>query len=1542
MKQTFETILTKIRKESKNTAELGFKFEKLTKDFLTTDKHYANRFEKIWLWKEYPKNDGHDTGIDIVAKERVSGNLCAIQCKCYADDGTLDMKSVSTFLAKAASMKMKNKMLVYTGDNITDHAQKVTKDSKCTILRKYHLLDSSIEWNTFPKLSVKNPKTLRPHQQIAVKDVLHGLSTHDRGKMIMACGTGKTLASLHIAEQQVGKGGIILYLVPSISLILQSMRQWSENATLKHYYLAVCSDKSTGEDGSITELESPVSTDYQTLSPYLKSRPKNTLTVIFSTYHSIDVVRKTMGKQSFDLILCDEAHRTTGVEDKSFFTIVHKNSNINAKKRLYMTATPRVYSDVIQAKFGKVIYSMDDEEKYGPEFHKLSFTDAVKQKILADFKVKIAIVPADVVDKDFQQSVADKDNSIPLDERTLLAAVWHGLKYPDDDKHPKLLQRVIAFANRIDRSMMFAGKITDGNDVNRSFANVVKQYEEKKHSGFGVDVEHVDGKTKALERRDKLRWLDESTSDPNTCRILSNARCLAEGVDVPALDGVIFLNPRKSRVDVVQSVGRVMRRSKNKDFGYVILPVAIPAGIEKHEALNDNKTFKVVWQVLNALRSHDEDFGSEINTLILDKRTENTNPTPRISVSVLDDGYEDKEIQTKFFDKVKSKLVDKVGDINYYDKYGQTIGQTAHTIQVRIRNKMKSNGMIKQEIQKFHSSLQIMINDSVTEEATVQVISQHMVLSRVFDVLFQGEFTSHNPISNSFDKMIKKIKLDEELDELKDFYNDVKNETRHMTTREARQDFIKKIYGNFFESVDKKNTEQHGIVFTPVEVVDFIIHSTQHLCKKHFDVEFNDRSVKVLEPFAGTGTFITRLLESGLITSNIYEKYKHDLYANELILLAYYIATVNIETTYSSLRKGNKHVSFTGIAYVDTLRLNPKYRLNIRHREESHTLDDTFKVAHERIRNQRGAHIHVIMGNPPYSAGPSNFNDDNSKISYPEIDKNIKNTYALKANTKKISALFDSYIRAFRWASDRLGPSGIISFITSARFLTTDTTSGFRAFIAEEFNEIWCFDLRGNARAQGEIRRQEGGNVFGFGSRTPVAITILVKNPTKKGCTIHYKDIGDYHNREKKLDIIRDFKSIQGIKNWLTIKPDKYYDWMNHRTNTFSEYTQMGNEYVKSGKNTNAIFRLYTTGLKTSRDVWAYNSSENVLSNNMKRHINFCNNQDLNNLITNHKQAQWTKDLISKLRKSKPIFNKNNIRIALYRPFFKQFLYFDYVYNSGINIIPKLFPNKYSKNLVIFIPEKITIEHSTFVTDVIPDLHLIASGQCFPLYVYEKNGDKKFNITDFALSEYQNYYQNKTLTKKDIFYYVYGLLHHSEYRKKFANNLIRELPRIPMAPKFQKFKEAGEKLINLHLNFDTCKRYDLGKPKNKFSKVTSIRFGFKKDNKKRIKDITTIQINKMTVFDNIPNIQYSINGRTPLEWIIDRYKITTNRKSGIINDPCTNKDMISIIERAVYVGVESDKIIQNLPKEFEPEYWKSKKGGLDQYNNSSQPTQSLL
>ena len=1532
--KTFDDVLSEIRTNAKSTSELGRQFERLTRDFFKIDSMYSRRFRKVYLWSEWPKRDGTDTGIDIIA-EQFDGKLCAVQCKCYDDYASLDMKSVAKFLAKANSLDIENKILVYTGDTFTNHAQKLLQDSKCAIIDQEHFRSSSIDWNNFPKLArIKDQKRLRPHQISAVQDVIHGFKGTSRGKLIMACGTGKTITALHIAERQVGVGGIVLYVVPSISLILQSMREWSDNANIIHNYMAVCSDKSTGEDGSITELESPVSTDYSTLRPYILSRPKSAMTVIFSTYHSLDVIKQAAQDISFDLILCDEAHRTTGVEDKSFFTVIHKDSNIHGKKRLYMTATPRVYSDVIQAKMGKVIYSMDNEEKYGPTFHRLSFTAAVKKGVLADFRVKIAIVPADKVDKQFQQAVADDDNSIPLDERTLLAAVWHGLSYPDDNKNPKLLQRVIAFANRIDRSLMFAGEITDGNNIDRSFASIVSQYEQTRKTGHSVQVKHMDGKTRAIERRDKLRWLDESTGDPKTCRIVSNARCLSEGVDVPALDGVIFLNPRKSRVDVVQSVGRVMRKSEGKRYGYVILPVAIPAGVEYHAALDNNKTFAVVWQVLNALRSHDESFGAEINSLILDKNTENTNPTPRISVSVLDDSFIDNEPITKFFDHVKSQLVKKVGDIDYYDKYGEKIGHTARTIQARIEN-LLSNKTIQYKIDTFHTSLKELINDSISKQDTIQAIAHHMVLAPVFDALFTGQFTSYNPISRAFESIVKEMGLREELETLEEFYDEVNQEIKNINSDQARQAFIKKIYGNFFESADKKGSEQHGIVYTPIEIVDFIINSVQHVLKKEFNTEFADRQVKVLDPFTGTGTFLARLIESGYLDRNIYEKYKHDLYANELILLAYYVATVNIETVYSSRRHGHRHVPFDGINYTDTLKINPLYREDTRHRGELKPFVGQFKQAHERVHAQRWSHLHVIVGNPPYSAGQSNFNDQNQNMKYPSLDKRIEDSYIKKSLAHNKVSLYDSYIRSLRWATDRIGSSGVIGFVTNAGFIRSDSGSGVRAALHEEFTDIYCFDLRGNQRTQGEISKKEGGKIFGSGSRAPVAITILVKNPNKKQHTIHYKDIGDYLSREDKLKTIQDYTSIQGIKDWQIIAPDKHHDWLGQRSDEFERYTAMGSKETKSGQFlNNSVFKLYSRGIVTSRDAWTYNSSKDVLSKNMKKTIDYCNKQNLKNPIMDPKQAKWSSELTSKLRKTTPQFDKNKIRNSLYRPFFKQYLYYDKTFNEAQYQIPKLFPKRDSKNIVIMIPYHHGGSPTVFITNITPNLSIVSAGQCFPLYTYE-NGNKQTNITDYILNQYQNQYKDKTITKEDIFYYVYGMLHHKGYKKKFTNNLQKELPRIPMALNFKKFATAGKNLADLHINYETCKKYPL-KPKQKFGKLIKMAFPKINKNDKKVADKTKLMINGIEVFD-LPEIKYTVNGRTPIEWVIDRYRRTVDKDSGIVNDPTENmteEKTISMIQRLTYVAVESDKIIADLSKEpFEPKDWTPAPAGLDKFTN---------
>ena len=1579
--RTFDDVLEAIRSESTGPKDLGDRFERIILGVLRHDRHYKNRFDRVWMWREWAKESGvkdevgtgQDLGIDIVARERVGGELCAVQCKCYADDTMLDTRPVNSFIAAGVSYKMKNYILACTGP-INKAALAKLRGARCQIMTQDDLR-YRLDWDAYPEKIVQPPpKKLKPYQKKAVRDVVSGFAGSDRGKLIMACGTGKTLVSLHAAERLAGKGGVVLYLVPSISLILQSMREWSDNANMPHYYMAVCSDTTVRntEQGTLTELEAPASTDPKALGERVARMRDDALNVIFSTYHSVEVVEKAMAGRRLDLVLCDEAHRTTGVDghgSESYYTRVHYDKNLQAARRLYMTATPRIYTDAVKGKAEqqqKVVISMDDD-LYGPVFHNLSFYDAVhKYDILCDFKVRVAVMDGDTLDELVQKAQAGDDAMVPLDEKALMASVWHALEHPGADDTKGLLQRAIMFCDMINSSKIVAGEQINYKkdiredreqlekavriDAQRSFEKIVSHIKKvtrtKGHSS--VDVKHVDGGDSAQDRRARLEWLKTSGDDQGTCRILSNARCLSEGIDVPALDGVVFMNPRKSVVDVVQAVGRVMRKSPGKEFGYVILPVAIPAGVDIDEAMRSNEYFKVVWQVLNALRSHDPQLASEINKLVLTGSPSDNEVTNRIIIRhAYGHGLRQAELlEPKMISGIASRLVQKVGDVNYYDKYGKRLGEAARTIEGRIRNKISASPRQRAEVERLHLGLHQMVGDSVTFDETVRVLSQHMVLARVFDRLFSGEFTAHNPIAQVFESVAGKIGLQEELRGLGDFYDDIERELSGIETREARQNFIKKIYGNFLESADKKGADKHGVVYTPVEVVDFIIQSVNVLLQKHFGLSPNDRAVKIIDPFAGTGTFLTRLLESGLITDNMYEKYRHDLFADELILLAYYIATINIETTYSSLRRGSRYVPFDGISYTDTLRIPPRYREGKEHRQEQSKIDYQFRAAHERIKRQRSSHIHVIIGNPPYSAGQKKANDQNRNISYPVLDKRIASTYVQETKTinphiGQIRALYDSYIRAIRWASDRIGESGIIGFVTNAGFLRSKAGAGMRACIIKEFNEVWCVDLRGDQRTKGEISKREGGKIFGSGSRAPVSITFLVKNPLKSGCRIHYKDIGTYLSREMKLEVIRTYKSIRMIRDWETITPDKYHDWVDQRgavDEIFKLYRAIGDKKTKSGRHEQSIFKLYSPGVKTHRDSWAYNSSKKELCDNMQVHIDYANLQENpEEPLIDTKKAVFTLGLKQKLKKFKPTFDKTKIRLSLYRPFFKQYLYFDTTgtYTEVVSRIPTFFPHKDSENLVMCIPDSFKGEFSVVVTDLLPDIGLVGSDQCFPLYTYT-NGSKIDNITDSALSEYRQYYRDPDMTKRDIFYYIYGLLHHEGYKKKFINSLRNELPRIPMAPDFAAFCLAGKKLVGLHINFEDSHRYDLGAPQirpppNNHFCISKLSFATRKctGTGKRVKDMSTIRADGVILFDNIPEITYRVDGRTPLEWVVNRYRIKADKDSGITNDPCTGTDIIAVIERAVYVGTESDRIIKALPKEFEPSSdWEPRRGSF--------------
>ena len=810
-----------------------------------------------------------------------------------------------------------------------------------------------------------------------------------------------------------------------------------------------------------------------------------------------------------------------------------------------------------------------------------------------------------------------------------------------------------------------------------------------------------------------------------------------------------------------------------------------------------------------------------------------------------------------------------------YERYITPLIQHALHIQRELEH--TSNNIVKKSIQDIHDILEQ--QSKITVQDTIQFISYGIVTHPYYMVLFPY---SINPISHIIQNIINNIQYTIHDDTYTKVLSDINNisdiDDIDDNNEIERQNIIKEIYGTFINLVNKQISNKHGIVYTPIEIVDFIINSVQYIVKSEFSESMSD--IKILDPFTGTGIFITRLISTHL------ERY-NNIQASDIIPLSWYISTSNIQDII--YRKTHQHIS-------------PNVNLL-----------DTF--------NTNNNNSTIILGNPPYSKGQMKYNDQNQNNKYPHLVKRIYDTY-LKKSKNVNNTIYDSYIHSIRWASDNITEKGIIAFVTNGSFINSDTTSGLRLSLQQEFTDVYIFNLRGNQRTHGDISRREGGKIFGSGSRTTISILILVKNPNKTTHNIHYKDIGDYLTREQKLDIIKSYKSIENI-DWDIISPDKHLDWINQRRDDFDNYHPMGDRDTKLKRYDKAIFRLYSGALKTARDSWMYNSSKKELIKNVKHTISYCNKQDLDNPIIKPKHVAWTSDLAHKIKRDGyPKFNDNNIRISLYKPFFKQYLYFSKTYNQSPSLIHNIFPTKQSKNLLIVIPYKTGGYVSTIITDCIPNLDLLSACQCFPLYRYDNN-TRLDNITDYIVYQYRDYYNNDNITKIDIFYYVYGMLHHNGYKQKFENNLQKEMPRIPMTSNFNTFVTAGRKLADLHLNYETCKKYDI-QPIAKFGhlkdykKDTKLAYPKIRQNNKLVQDKTRLKVNGIIAFENLPDVQYKVNGRTPLESMIDRYHIKIDPDNNIVNDPTINmteQKTIDMVQRLIHVGVESDKIIDEISKE---------------------------
>lgn len=1645
-------LLTSYRVAAETHREKGTYFEDLICTYLRNEASYKDLYSQVWIYADWAREQGidaRDTGIDLVAKTAGTNEVHAIQCKFYAEDYRMQKSDIDSFFTASGKKPFSHRLIISTTNNWSEHAEDALQNQQPPVSKidLNDLENSQIDWSLYQPQQppvLKDKKQLRNHQTAALNGVEQGLQTADRGKLIMACGTGKTFTSLKIAEKLSGKGKRVLFLVPSLSLLSQTLTEWTQESTTPLHSFAVCSDSDVGKkrkkDDDIVqifthELRYPATTnDKQLAKEMTKRHDDQHMSVVFSTYHSIDVISKAQKHHDladFDLIICDEAHRTTGAtfddEDESNFVKVHDADFIKASKRLYMTATPRIYGDMAKASAEKdnvALCSMDDETLFGKELYVISFSEAVKQELLVDYKVIVLAIDEEHINQSLQKLLADENNQLKVDDAGKIIGCWKALSKQGasqdltDDNAP--MHRAVAFCQVIEPAQKTNTHKVSSKNIASMFKAVVDAYQEHEQQNapsveiadyLQCEAEHIDGSMNASQKETKLTWLKAETP-ADTCRILSNVRCLSEGVDVPALDAVLFLTPRNSQVDVVQSVGRVMRLAEGKKRGYIILPVVIPAGVEPHKALDDNKTYKVVWQVLQALRSHDDRFDAMINKLDLigkdtskmeviaitdkfskkAKKSDKPKPTGKREYGIgekpaiytatqadIVDTFEIDDIQRAIY----AKVVKKCGNRSHWEDWANDIAKIARTHISRIQTILDTPANTA-EIAAFHAfaaELRDDLNNAITDAEIVQMLAQHLITKPVFDALFQDySFAQHNPMSLAMQDVLDKLHehhIDKEADTLQRFYDSVKLRAQGIDNAAGKQKIVVELYDKFFRNAFKEMTEKLGIVYTPVEVVDFIIHSVNDALQNEFGQTLGDKNVHIIDPFCGTGTFITRLLQSGLISpAQLPYKYQNEIHANEIVLLAYYIAAINIEAVYHDIA-GGEYQPFNGICLTDTFQLYEKDDL------VSQILVDNSA----RRTKQKALDIRVIIGNPPYSVGQKSANDNNANVTYESLENRIRTTYAAHSTATNKNALYNSYIRAVRWATDRIGNKGVIGFVTDASFVDARTTDGLRKCLAEEFTNIYVFHLRGlrGQRTAGERAKREGGQIFGQGSGAAIAISLLVKNPNaNRHGKIYLHDIGDYLSQAEKLEKISSFKSINGITavgGWQPITPDQHNDWIDQRDNSFSGFISLGD---KKDKSSDVLFENYSNGIKTNRDVWCYNFSKNSLTKNIRGMIDFYNQElkryklacvDLskdkypkaeNFLSTDTTKISWSGDLIEKLIKNNSgTFKSNSIVQSIYRPFTKAHLYFDGLFNNRTYQMPRIFPDSSVNNRAIMIKLRLVSNGQlALMINQVVDLQPDGGAQCFPLKLYEPafnakqpNGKTKQadlfgdddigqtvdvveqtanqprytvkdGITDAGLAHFQAAYPFETINKEDLFYYIYGLLHSEDYKTRYADNLTKELPRIPcvkQAADFWAFSKAGRALAEWHINYETVEPYpvtfDCGKAK--LGELTDADFYVTKMKFAKKDDKSTVIYNHKITLKDIPlaAYKYVVNGKPALEWVMERQSVTTHKDSGITNDANdwaieTMKNArypLELFQRVITVSLETMKIVNTLP-----------------------------
>ncbi|GAA8252858.1 DEAD/DEAH box helicase family protein [Helicobacter pylori] len=1243
---TYKLIKEKLQAIPPN--QKGSLFEKISRRFLK-EHDSANEYESIDLWNDWElRGKEGDRGIDMVVTT-TSKEYIAVQCKYHQNN--ISLNDIATFLTQLQSgvgeVRFKKGIIISTS-NLSSNALKAIEQIRSNgmgididEITEEDFIYSQIDWEkldtTQSELPLCDKKKPRPHQTEAIEETKKYFSDpkNTRGKLIMACGTGKTYTSLKIMEALDPK--ITLFLAPSIALLSQTFREYAQEKSEPFYASIVCSDDKVGkgkknknddgiDDINFSELPLKPSTRLEDiLSVHKKAQKENKRFIIFSTYQSALRIKEAQeaGLNEIDLVICDEAHRTVGAmyssnerDNKNIFTLCHSDEHIKAKKRLYMTATPKVYSESSKAKAKEkdnVIYSMDDGEIFGEEIYTLNFERAIALDLLTDYKVMILAVRKDNlsgVTNSVNQKISQLEaKGTKLDKKLInnefvckIVGTHKGLAkqdlivLDDENKEDHNLQNQYDTAPS-QRAINFCKSIDTSKRIKDSFETIMECYDEelkkKSFKNLKISIDHIDGTMNCKDRLEKLEELNEF--QPNTCKVLSNARCLSEGVDVPALDSIVFFDGKSAMVDIIQAVGRVMRKAKRKKRGYIILPIALEESeIQNLDEAVNNTNFKNIWKVIKALRSHDPSLVDEATF------------KEKIKIFGSDDEKKQNDEKTLFdaillqdlADAVYNVMPTKLGDRNYWENFTKKTGNITGTLNNRLKMIFEKNPEFFHD---FLDSLRGNIHQNIREDEALDMITSHIITKPIFDALFGDNI--QNPIAKALDKMVQKLStlgLQGETKDLKNLYESVKTEALHAKSQKSQQELIKNLYNTFFKVAFKKQSEKLGIVYTPIEVVDFILRATNGILKKHFNTDFNDQNITIFDPFTGTGSFIARLLskENALISDEaLKEKFQKNLFAFDIVLLSYYIALINI--TQAAQNRDSSLKFFKNIALTDSLDIyeekNDKGVFKFfEDLKENKDIKDT--LADKNIR--------VIIGNPPYSAGAKSENDNNQNLSHPKLEKRVTEKYGKNSSSKAAGKTTrDTLIQSIRMASDVVKDKGVIGFVVNGSFIDSKSADGFRKCVAQDFAHLYVLNLRGNARTSGENRKKEGDGIFDSGSRATIAIIFFVKDKSVNNNTIHYYEVEDYLKREAKLNLLANFENLDFVP-FSEITPNEKGDWINQRNDGFDKLISLKRDKTLQNP---SVFDINSLGVVSGRDPWVYNFSPKILTQSVQTCIDTYN-----------------------------------------------------------------------------------------------------------------------------------------------------------------------------------------------------------------------------------------------------------------------------------------------------------------------------------------------